>query len=121
MHGRNVIAKVSGNVDVDSAAIMPGTSNLFRTVRRARANTNTAKMASNLTDLIIPDRFKNVADEPFLLYDSGPGNRRILYFATQRNLNYLNLVEVVLIDGTFNIVPPMFEQLYTMQSIDMLQ
>lgn len=115
MYGRNVIAKISANMDAATAATLPSTRMMLQTIRRTRKDADVEVMQNNLIDLVVPVRFHNVNDEQFLIYDSGPGNDRILIFATHQNLKYLIDVEVVLMDGTFNIVPPMFEQLYTLQ------
>lgn len=115
MYGRNVIAKVSENLDAATAATLPRTKSLLQTIRRVRTNTNVERLATNLTDLVIAEKFTKVKEEPFLLYDSGPGDDRILIFSTERNLRYLSAADVMLMDGTFSIVPPMFEQLYTLQ------
>lgn len=77
----------------------------------ARINRN----PNSLNDLVIPEDLQQINNELFLLHDSGPGPQRILIFSTKRNLEYLRRAEVVSMDGTFEIVPPLFEQLYTMQ------
>lgn len=117
MYGRNVIARISVNMDAATAATLPPTKLLLQTIRRKRNDTTDEKIADNLVDLVVPRRFTTLNNEQFLLHDSGPGNDRFLIFSTEQNLKYLSSAEVVLMDGTFDIVPPMFEQLYTMQGI----
>lgn len=113
--GRNVIAKLNENLPVSVAAALPKTKSLSQAIRRRRTNKNIPTAPTSLMDLIIPDDLQNIGDVRFLLYDSGPGEGRILIFSTDRNLQLLKRADVLSMDGTFDIVPPLFTQLYTMQ------
>lgn len=113
--GRNVIAKLNENLSVSVAAALPKTKSMAQTIRRVRVNKDIPPAPTSLDDLVIPESLKSIKDEKFLLYDSGPGPNRILIFSTQRNLEMLRRVDVLLMDGTFDIVPPLFSQLYTVQ------
>lgn len=97
--------------------LLPRTKSLLQSIRRVRTSSDAERLATNLIDLVISEKFTTIKEERFLLYDSGPGDDRILIFSKDRNLQYLNDVEVMLMDGTFEIVPPMFEQQYTLQGI----
>ena len=44
---------------------------------------------TSLLDLVIPDNYSNIENEPFLLYDSGQVLDRILIFSTKRNLEQM--------------------------------
>ena len=56
-------------------------------------------------------------DEPFLQFDSGPGDHRILIFASPNQLDILSGAEEILIDGTFKVTPTIFTQLYTIHGV----
>lgn len=114
--GRNVIAKLNENLPVAVAAALPKTKSMAQTIRRRRVIQNIPPARTSLADSVIPDNLKNIGDDvKFLLYDSGPGSNRILIFSAKRNLELLRCVDVLLMDGTFDIVPPLFSQLYTVQ------
>lgn len=113
--GRNVISKVCTNLSPAVSATLPGTSAMLQTVRRARYKVDLPVNPDYLSELFIPEKFKKFNDEQFLLHDSGPSEDRILIFSTRRNLKFLKRAKVALMDGTFDIVPPLFEQLYTIQ------
>ena len=55
--------------------------------------------------------------EPFLLFDSGPTEDRIIIFSTARNLRLLASSKHWYGDGTFKTVPHLFYQLYTLHGI----
>ncbi len=54
-----------------------------------------------------------ISVEDFLLWDSGQQEDRILFFSTVNNLNLLAGATEWAADGTFDIAPPLFAQLYT--------
>lgn len=113
--GRTVVAKLNENMDVATAASLPSTKSMMQTVRREREDSDLPKNPKSLHDLEIPESFKTINGKLFLLHDSGPGPNRILMYSTAENLELLKRADVMAIDGTFDIVPPLFEQLYTVQ------
>ena len=55
--------------------------------------------------------------ESFLLFDSGVGdNSRIIIFATPKMFSILRDSQRWYADGTFNVVPQQFYQLYTLRA-----
>lgn len=112
---RSVTAKMDENVGISSMASLAKTPSLVQNIRRARLNSEMPINPTRLADLVLPEQYVNIGKSRFLLYDSGPGAERILIFSTNRNLEYLKRVEALLTDGTFDIVPSLFEQLYTIQ------
>lgn len=113
--GRAVLAKLSTNMDVATAATLPNTKSMLQTVKRQRRDNDLPKIPTSLLDLEIPDEYKLVDGENFLLHDSGPGRNRVLIFSTEKNLQLLARSEAMHMDGTFDVVPPLFQQLYTLQ------
>lgn len=71
--GRNVVAKLNHNMDASTAATLPQPKSLLQAVRRSRRNNDLPPNPTSLTDLVIPDSFKLINEEIFLLHDSGPG------------------------------------------------
>lgn len=63
---------------------------------------------------MIPERFTRLeTGELFLMHDTGPGPNRILVFTTTTLLGLLSDSPAWCMDGTFNIAPPLFHQLYS--------
>lgn len=60
------------------------------------------------TTFEIPDRFRN-----FVVFDSGPGDSRILLFGCKELLDGLARAAMWLADGTFKVVPALVFQLYS--------
>ena len=98
---------------------MPSVSVLKRTVRRIRQKEQAAPPnPKTLLELIIPDDYRSTFDgKPFLLFDSGPVENRILIFSTQKNLQLLQKCEHWFADGTFSTSPNLFYQIYTVHGI----
>lgn len=87
---------------------------MMRTVQRVRAKGRCPKNPSSLVDLVLPDEYTKTLDgHNFLIFDSGPGEKRILMFATEENLDSLVTSTSIHMDGTFDVAPMLFTQLYT--------
>ena len=56
-------------------------------------------------------------NDQFLQFDSGPGEDRMIIFASNDGLGILGECEEILIDGTFKITPLIFSQLYTIHGV----
>ena len=116
-----VLAASVENLSQAGQGAMPSMSNLKRIVQRKRVIVSAAPANPlTLADLVIPERYTNYERVPgesenFLLYDNGPeaGAARILIFSTQRNLQILEHATTWVMDGTFNIAPPLFTQVYS--------
>lgn len=99
---------------------LPEIENIRKGIQRERRRHLPSNPLSieDLGDL--PDVFKKtLGAENFLLYDSlNDGDfdlncGRILIFATRQNLQKLFLSEIWYLDGTFDVVPSLFFQLFT--------
>lgn len=94
---------------------LPKRSSLSRTLRRHRnKNIQIAGTRTTLppppTDLnfVMPERFR-----PFVLFDSGPGDDRIIMLGDWELMRGLERATMWLADGTFAVVPALYYQLYT--------
>ena len=93
---------------------LPKRTSVNRILRRHRQKTlYTDENKSQLTtptnmDFLIPKIYAN-----FVLFDSGPGSDRIIIFGCQELLDGLARAPTWLADGTFNVVPSLFFQLYS--------
>ena len=90
-----------------------------RTVRNVRARKEVAPAIPNCReDIILPTEFTvTETGDNFLMFDSGPIPNRILIFSTTSNINLLAMSQHWYADGTFKVVPPLFEQLYTIHGL----
>ncbi|CAF3234446.1 unnamed protein product [Rotaria socialis] len=55
--------------------------------------------------------------DTFLQFDYGPGDNRLVIFASVAQLKLLEDTEEILIDGTFKVTPLIFAQLYTTHGV----
>lgn len=70
-----------------------------------------------LNDLVLNEQFiKTMKGGDFLLFGSGPDETRMLIFGTKANLNFLSKCHSVYMDGTFDVTPPLFKQIYTIHT-----
>lgn len=88
---------------------------MSRNIRRLKQKKNVAPVAPKyLRELIFDERYTvTTNDENFMMYDSGPTDRRTVIFATDANISFLQECEEWYLDGTFRISPPLFSQVYT--------
>jgi len=76
-----------------ATAHLPKLNSLERTIRRVNNEEDTSPPnPKSLSDLVIPQKYQLTNDEkPFLLYDSSPGENRILLFSTERNVRLMKI------------------------------
>ena len=93
---------------------LPKKATLNRTLQRHRQRENAANGRSVLPpiptdrDFVFPDKFAAM-----LLFDSGPGEDRLIILGSNSLLDGLARADIWLADGTFKVVPSIFFQLYT--------
>uniref|UniRef100_A0A6P7GX96 Uncharacterized protein LOC114343419 n=1 Tax=Diabrotica virgifera virgifera TaxID=50390 RepID=A0A6P7GX96_DIAVI len=116
---QGIIATVSQEVSVGATGQLPSISSLKRTLQNTRQRVEAIPAnPRSLTELIIPEEYtRNNNGEPFLLFDSGPNEQRILIFSTERNLTLMASCEHWYADGTFTCTPLLFGQLYTIHGV----
>lgn len=112
---RRIIRATTAKMDTTSAVEMRSYQTLSRNIRRIRSNARiTPTLPTSLTDLLLDDRYtKTIKGDNFVLYDNKEKVNRIIIFGTKENLTFLIHCDDWYMDGTFNITPPMFKQVYT--------
>ena len=110
-----IVATFSTGTNAVVAGQLPNVYLIKQAIRQAR---RTAKVPlpnpTTLEELEIPLEYTQTkTGEIFLLYDSGPGQHRMLIFSTTRNLDLLESSPNWYADGTFKTAPPLFQQIYT--------
>ena len=97
----NVVAVEVGKMTREDLAFVPSNKKLKWSVWRSRKSSREKEAAvddavveaeyKDLLTMILPE--VDVQGESFLLYDSGPGEERIVIFATQHNLDILTVAK----------------------------
>jgi len=108
-------ATVSSHLDDSVLMALPKRSTLSRALQRHRQKVNAignsgTPLPAVPVDLqfVMPDQFADM-----VLYDSGPGDNRIILLGCEQLLDGLARADVWLADGTFKVVPTVFFQLYS--------
>lgn len=113
----NIIANGSASLNKAAKAKLSSQSSLTKTMQRVRTARNPQPPCPTSIDFDIPESYQKLKDdEKFLYYDSrehGITAYRTLIFSTEENLNVLESCETWGGDGTFDIAPKIFQQLYT--------
>lgn len=114
-----ILSQASTHIREAVAAKLPSVGNMKRTIRKVRERKQVAPAnPSSREDLVLPNEFtKSEAGETFLLFDSGVIPNRILIFSTRSNITLLAQSQNWYADGTFKVVPTLFEQLYTIHGL----
>lgn len=111
-----IIANCSTEITNAVKAHMPSIPSMKRTVRKIRQGAVT--VPQTVLDLCVLDQYKVTSEgKPFLLYDSGAIENRILVFSTEDNLKALSKSNNWYVDGTFKTVPLIFNQLFMIHGI----
>lgn len=90
---------------------LPNSKALSNRIRRVREKMNLGIVTPKTQHELYFDHVFTITNsqKACLLYDSGPGDGRIVIFCTEENLNFLSLCDVWYMD----VCPPLFSQVYT--------
>ncbi|XP_034936450.1 uncharacterized protein [Chelonus insularis] len=110
-----IISSVLRGVLSPVSALLPKLASMTRTVNRIRCKNNPQLLdPPSRSQLELRGEWKQThKGDMFLLHDSGGNKKRFLVFSTPKNLDVLKKCQQWLSDGTFNAVPSIFSQLYT--------
>lgn len=103
-------AVVAAALDNQVLMALPKRATLSKCLQRQRQRTVAASLPAVPTDnqFLMPEQFKDM-----VLFDSGPGESRLIMMGCTELLDGLARAEVWLADGTFKVVPGLFYQLYS--------
>lgn len=117
---RTIVANASAKATYKAIQMkMPKVSAMSRNIRHIKRKRNLPPMTpQTVRELIISGSYTVTSKgKPFMMYDSGDSStndqRRTVIFATEENLSFLSQCKEWYMDGTFNICPPLFHQVYT--------
>lgn len=101
--------------------LLPKKGSIKRTLRRAREKNEDrdTEIPTDLADFIVPEELQITASKKrFLQYDSGTDDpKRIIIFLTRYALKALSRLEHWFGDGTFDLCPHWFKQIYTIDAL----
>ncbi len=106
---RQVVCRAIAEVPEEVLAVMPRKSSLMKTVQRERRNNYEAAPNPRNKHFEIPQAYRDL-----IFFDSGPEDEnRILLLGHQDLIQELNMATLWFVDGTFDVAPSIFSQLYT--------
>ncbi|CAF3804450.1 unnamed protein product [Rotaria sordida] len=103
----------------DSTRIrLPPLDHVKRTILRHREKIDLPQVPNDVDSPTIPGVLQlTKRNDTFLRIDTGPGPDRILIFSSSEQLEILQTSTNFLMDGTFEIVPEIFYQLYVIHAV----
>ena len=117
---RQIIQQSSLGVSLQTASTLPSYTASQRAIaRRRKRNDLPYANVTSINDIAIPVVLqKSTRGANFLLWDSGMDDEaRVLMFGTTENLNLLQENEHWFIDGTVNVSPALFMQVFTIHAL----
>lgn len=117
---RTIIKDIFGHVNIKDASTLPPMHNFKQQIdRRRKKETDFCKEVKTLKELVIQEKNKlTKSGKDFILFDSGyEDEERIIILSTRENIEFLNSESVWYVDGTFEISPDIFKQLFTINVI----
>ena len=101
---QNVIDNCLRNVSDQMVARLPNFKYMKRNIQRQRQQNDLPQLPLDKNFNIIPAPLTTtLRNDNFLQFDSGPGDNRLLIFASINQLEILESTEEILIDGTFKV------------------
>ena len=115
---RRVIRDINSKVSEDVMTQLPTDKATTQFINRVKSkNEKYGKNASSRNDIVIPRSFRfTLSGNKFYLDDSADDDR-IIVFATEDNLSIMSQNPDWLCDGTFDISPLLYTQLFTIHVI----
>lgn len=115
---RSIVYESLADIPKAVSAQIPATQQIVQQINRIRQDPEAPKNPNKVSEIQFSEKqSKTKKGQNFILYDSGVNDDledfRILVFGTQENLDFLARCDAWYMDGTFNITPRLFTQLYT--------
>jgi len=101
---QNVIDNCLTNVSDQMVARLPNFKHIKRNIQRQRQRNDLPQIPQDKNFTMIPTPLTiTIRNDKLLQFDSGPGDNRLLIFASNDQLKILENTEEILIDGTFKV------------------
>jgi hypothetical protein len=116
---RTIIREIQKTMPIESTTFLSSAANIAHQIQTMRRKQH-GKVASTLAEANVPfDMTVTTDGSSFLLDDTGADDpERILVFGTEANLQYMRKRPEWFIDGTFDVAPLIFKQLFTFQVVE---
>ena len=115
---QRVIDQCLNDVSDQMVARLPNFKYIKRNIQRQRQKNDLPQIPHDRNFTMTPTSLTvTIRNDKFLQFDSGPGDDRLVIFASSDGLTILGECEEILIDGTFKITPIIFTQLYTIHGV----
>lgn len=109
-----IVNQVHSTLNRHELAALPSTSAQKQVIRRIRKEDSESEPTS-LSDLIIPqDIMQNIGGGAFVIADIFEEGERIIIMSSPESMEILSKSDIIIMDGTFFVVPSMFYQLYSL-------
>lgn len=110
-HPAAIIIKNIVSCPSESRVHLPNKNAQKAKIRRARVTKT--KEPANIDDVTVPEHLRSVDGEQFVLAEKSFNGNFILLLGTVRSIKMLANADCWIMDGTFDVVPSIFRQLYT--------
>lgn len=112
-----IIRTEKRKLSVEAKVNLPSDEALTKTIKRKRYIENEGESFDSL-DFKIPTSMSMLGDKKFVIDDvcNKDTNDRIIVFSHERLLGLMCNSKIIIIDGTFQVVPKLFQQLYTIHA-----
>lgn len=112
---RVIVMETLGKAKEATAEIMPTAQALTKQISRLRRAKNIPNLPKSIDEIVIPENLqRTLKNENFILHDDGPSvDDRMIIFGTVSNLSVMNRAELIYADGTFDVTPLLFKQMYS--------
>lgn len=111
---RVLISEACASIGSQIAANLPTMSQMSRTVSRVRnrdLNPSLSQISNRL--ILTPELTTTAKGDSFLLFDNEDDEDRVIMLGTMENVRILAHCANIFCDGTFDVIPKGFGQLYT--------
>lgn len=110
-----IISNVLASISSCTRPSLPSKNALRQQIKRV-SRCDLPPEPKSLEEFSIPDEFKKTISGYEFSHDIKCEGERILLFTTESNLKWLSKSTFWIMDGTFNTVPVLFRQLYTIHA-----
>lgn len=110
-----LVRSVKRGAGDEGLVALPSDQALTKKIKRLRQKNRGTENLRGI-DSILPERFRHLDGQPFLIGDFQSDDKRALLFSTPELMKMMVKAEVIIMDGTFKISPTSFRQLYTLHA-----
>ncbi|CAF4467107.1 unnamed protein product, partial [Didymodactylos carnosus] len=113
-----VLSQCISNLPDPARVRLPPLDHVKRTIQHHRKINDLPQIPNNVDFPCVPILLQSTKrNEIFLRVDTGPGADRILIFSSPEQISILESSDDFFIDGTFDVVPEIFYQLYVIHAV----